>query len=474
MLFCSQAFLVFFAVIFTAYWALPWQRGRVWLLLVASFYFYASWNKWLACLIGLSTTADYLLARGMDRFRSPSLRKALVTASVGGNLGLLCYFKYANFFLRSLEEALAAAGASASLPVLRVLLPVGISFYTFEAISYTVDVYRRRISAERNLANFLLFITFFPHLVAGPIVRARDFLPQVRRAKRWDWARLQLGAEFFLMGLIKKLAIADRMAAFVDPVFANPGAYRTGALWLAVFAYALQLYGDFSGYSDMAIGLAHAFGYKLARNFNMPYLASSLAEFWRRWHISLSTWLRDYVFFPLGGSRVGFWKTARNLLVTMTLCGLWHGASWSYALFGALHGTLLTINRLFRRWTDARPRLGQLLGSKAGTAACVALTFFTFCLTLVLFRTQSLADCGVMLRRLFVVCPGEHPPGREMAVVLTYLLVGVCHWVGCQPWLGRLGVRLPSPLVGFGYAAALMAALLLAPQSGQVFIYFQF
>src|SRR5262249_21932318 len=259
MLFCSSQFLVFFGLVFAAYWILPWNRARVWLLLGASFYFYACWNHWLALIIFFSSTLDYLLARGIERlsekgpgplepqrvlppFRTGG-RKMLVAISVIANLGLLCYFKYANFFLESLQQLLRASGAELSFRPLSVLLPIGISFYTFEAINYVVDVYRGRVRAERNLANLLLFILFFPHLVAGPIVRARDFLPQIRRGKCWDWLRVQLGVQFFLMGLFKKWVIADRMAAFVDPVFADPAAYRQGALWLALIGYALQIYG---------------------------------------------------------------------------------------------------------------------------------------------------------------------------------------------------------------------------------------
>ncbi|OYV80797.1 MAG: membrane-bound O-acyltransferase family protein, partial [Planctomycetia bacterium 21-64-5] len=295
MLFCSEKFLVFFTLVFALYWAMPWHRVRIYLLLAASFYFYASWNQWLALIIGVSTTIDYFVARGIAASEDPRRRKLLLSITVVGNLSLLCYFKYANFFLHSVEQTLQAMGATSSLPVLQVILPIGISFYTFEAINYGVDVYRRHVPAERSLAHFMLFITFFPHLVAGPIVRARDFLPQINRRKQWDWARLQLGAQFFLMGLFKKLAVADRMAMFADPVFANPEQYRTTAVWLAVLAYALQIYCDFSGYTDMALGTAHMLGFKLAQNFNMPYASANISEFWRRWHISLSSWLRDYL-----------------------------------------------------------------------------------------------------------------------------------------------------------------------------------
>ncbi len=474
MLFCSQQFLIFFGLVFTAYWLLPWRRARVWLLLAASFYFYASWNKWLAVLVCGSTAVDYLIARGMEASGSPRVRKLLLAGSLVGNLGLLCYFKYANFFLQSLETALHAAGASASLPVLSVILPVGISFYTFEAINYTVDVYRRRIPAERDLGNFLLFVLFFPHLVAGPIVRARDFLPQAGRRKRWSWPRAQLGAQFFLMGLFKKLAIADRMALFADPVFADPAGHGSAAVWYAVLAYAVQIYCDFSGYTDMALGAAHLLGYKLAPNFNMPYLAANPSEFWRRWHISLSGWLRDYLFVPLGGSRGGRWLTYRNLLLTMALGGLWHGASWTFVVWGLFHGLLLIAHRVFQEFCSARPALGRLLGTAPGTALRVAATFGCVCVGWVFFRAATFGAAVEVLWRLAV--PHEGPKVQLGSHSLWWLLalVAVCHALAhTRVWQKTAG-RLPAPLMGFGYAAALTLALVLAPDMGKAFIYFQF
>jgi alginate O-acetyltransferase complex protein AlgI len=237
LLFCSQAFLYFFVCVFAVYWLLPNHSARLGWLLAASIYFYASWNHWLAGLIVASTTADYWVARLMEASSSPRHRRALLALSIGANLGLLAYFKYANFFLSSVEEALRAAGMDASFPVLKVILPIGISFYTFEAISYVTEVYRRRVPAETSLTRLLLFVTFFPHLVAGPIVRPWHFLPQLHRPKHWDWMRLHLGLQYFLLGLFKKLAIADRMALFADPVFADPGSYSTAATWAAVLAY---------------------------------------------------------------------------------------------------------------------------------------------------------------------------------------------------------------------------------------------
>ncbi len=474
MLFCSQAFLLFFIVVFLAYWATPSNRLRTAILLVASFYFYATWNKWLALVIGVSTALDYGLALGMERSASRHVRKGLLTISLTANLGLLAYFKYANFFLDSLREAMRAMGSETSLPVLNVILPIGISFYTFEAINYTVDVYRRRIPAERNLAHFLLFITFFPHLVAGPIVRSRDFLPQIRRTKRWDSARMHLGVQYFLIGLFKKLAIADRMAAFADPVFAQPGQYGSYAVWIATLAYAIQIYCDFSGYTDMAIGCAHMLGYKLSPNFNLPYCARNVSEFWRRWHISLSSWLRDYLFIPLGGSRGTAWRTNMNLMITMTLGGLWHGASWTFVVWGALHGGLLIAHRGLRTVMAKLPSAERLLLSPGGTAARVLTTLACVCVGWVFFRATSFGTALEMIRRLSWPHEGLSSPAPTDSFWATLVLGGVCQTLSYHGVWTKLVARLPEPVLGFTYATALSLSLLLASEASQPFVYFQF
>ena len=475
MLFHSPDFLPFFVVVFGAYWLLPWQNVRTWLLLVASFYFYATWNHWLALLIGVSSAADYLIGRGLDATEHFGRRKGLVAFSIVMNLGLLAYFKYANFFLDSLEAGLRAAGASVSLPTLQVILPVGISFYTFEAINYTMDVYQRRVQAERRLDHFLLFITFFPHLVAGPIVRARDFLPQITRPKRWSWTRLQLGAHFFLLGLFKKLVIADRLATLVDPVFAAPDEYKSQVVWLAVVSYAIQIYCDFSGYTDMAIGLAHAFGFKLSRNFDMPYLAANISEFWRRWHISLSSWLRDYLFIPLGGSRGTSWQTVRNLMLTMTLGGLWHGATWTFVGWGVLHGFYLVVHRQFQSLARSRPALAAAVTSTPGTALRIAATFLAVCLGWVLFRAPTFESAWTIFERLAVPTFGKSAPLPSAGVFALWAMVAVAHLVG--EWRRRRPAGLPSwpPAVqGLAYALAWTCLLLLIPGDARPFIYFQF
>lgn len=474
MLFCSAQFVLFFSAVFALYWAIPWHRGRIWLLLVSSFCFYASWNHWLALLIGVTTVMDYVLARGMDAGSSPRGRRLLLGLSLVVNLGLLAYFKYANFFLRSLEEAVHAAGAEASLPVLRVLLPIGISFYTFEAISYTVDVYRRRLAAERSLANFMLFITFFPHLVAGPIVRARDFLPQVRRRKHWNWVRMHRGLQLILLGVLKKMVVADGMAAYVDPIFNAPTQYGSAATWLAVMCYALQIYCDFSGYSDLALGTAHMLGYHLAQNFNMPYLATSIADFWHRWHMSLSTWLRDYLFIPLGGSRGGWVRTARNLMLTMVLGGLWHGASWTFVVWGGLHGILLVAHRAFRGVFTGWPALAAACQSLPGTVLRWAATLSCVLAGWVLFRARTLADAVVVLQRLVIPHDGVEFRMRGTGLWLALAAVALFHVVGYYRLWERRLESLPGPVLGWTYALLFCCAFVLATDTSKAFIYFQF
>ncbi len=473
MQFCTQKFFYFFVLVFAVYWAMPWRRVRVGLLLAASFYFYASWNKQLALLICVSTLLDYLLALGLERAVVVWRRKFLLCASLCANLGMLCYFKYTNFFLASLDEALIAAGARTWISMLDILAPIGISFYTFEAINYMVDVYRRRIRAERNLGDFMLFILFFPHLIAGPIVRARDFLAQIKRPKHFSWARMYVGVSYFLMGLVKKQAIADRMAEYVDPVFADPSLYRASAILFAALAWAIQIYCDFSGYTDMALGAAHMLGYKLSRNFNLPYLAVNISDFWRRWHISLSNWLRDYLFIPLGGSRCSRRRAAINLLITMTLGGLWHGSNWTYVFWGVLHGTYLVVHRYFRDWCMVRPRWDGALQSAVGTVLRTVLTFLCVIFGWIFFRATTFDAAWTLLRRVAVWSSGLGTPIPRQSLMSILFFVAICHIVAYwTPW--RKMWRLPAPIQGFGFASALILAQVLAPDAGKVFIYFQF
>lgn len=493
--FHTQGFLAFLLLCLMVYWLIPrrWQIVRVWVLVVASFHFYAAWSKDLAFLVLTTTVIDYCLGRLIDAFSRHRWRMLFMISSILMNLGILCYFKYRGFFLNELHELLLAAGrdpgfARLDMAVLAAFVPFGISFYTFEAISYAVDVYKGKIRAERSLPRFLLFILFFPHLVSGPIVRAGDFLTQAKRIKRFNWVRVQVGVQLFLMGAFKKMAIADRMAVFSDPIMNDPQNYNTGLCWLAVLAYALRIYCDFSGYSDMAVGAAHLFGYKLTNNFNMPYLAANVSEFWRRWHISLSTWLRDYVFIPLGGSRGSKWATDRNLMITMLLGGLWHGAAWSYVVWGAAHGLLLVIHRHFREWASQRPQLDAFLQSLPGTMLRILLTFVAVAICWVFFQPNFVYDpahpdrilnglerAGVMLERMFWLHQGGLSlPLHNRSLWYTFGFVLFCHILVATGLWQRIHARLPAPVLGFGYAVCLCVTLVLAPDGGENFIYFVF
>lgn len=476
--FHTQAFLAFFALVLAVYWTIPrrFQMTRIWVLVIASFHFYAAWSFELAFLVTGTTFLDYLFGRAMGATDRSRVRKLLACTSVCMNLGVLCYFKYRGFFLNELYEGMRALGMDpgfTKLNPLEVIVPFGISFYTFEAISYAVDVYKRKIAPEKSLPRFLLFILFFPHLVAGPIVRAGDFLVQTRRPKRWNWLRVQLGVQLFLVGAFKKMAIADRMALYCDPVFKDPEAFGTVTVWFAVLAYAVRIYCDFSGYSDMALGAAHLLGYKLTNNFNMPYLAANVSEFWRRWHISLSTWLRDYVFIPLGGSRGGTWFTRRNLLLTMLIGGLWHGAAWGYIVWGLAHGLLLVFHKVFQDFSEARPRLNAALETWAGTGMRVLVTFFCVSLCWVLFQPE-LSKALAVFGKLFSIQKGQTLLLSNWALWATVGVLLACQLILRSGLWAKMHERLPAPVLGTGYAACLCVALVLAPDAGTTFIYFQF
>lgn len=466
MLFNSVEFFFLFFGTFIGYWFIRRHRLRMLWLLGASFGFYGSWNPWLLFVIVFSAAFDFLIAQRIEASPSPQTKRLLLIVSICVSLGILGFFKYTNFLLDSAVSMFNLFGFDYRHPAFRIVLPLGISFYTFETISYVMDVYRGRLRAQRNFLDYALFIMFFPHLIAGPIVRPRHFLSQVPRAKRFDWNRLELGARLFLLGLIKKSAIADHMPALVDPVFASPADFSSGAVWIAVLCYATQIYCDFSGYSDMAVGIAHAFGFKLPQNFNMPYAACNITEFWRRWHISLSTWLRDYLYIPLGGNRYGTLTTYRNLIVTMLLGGLWHGAGWNFVFWGLYHGVLLAVHRAF-----ASSRLSEGPFKPLRTA----FTFLCVCIGWVLFRAQSMSDVGIILQRMFSWTGGQSFASAEVAIaVAAWSAVVLAHLVASYVDVIATLRRLPAPVMAGGMAAAFLLVQVLMPHRGGAFIYFQF
>ena len=481
--FQTQGFVIFFLTVATAYWLLPrrWNTARVYLLVIASFHFYAAWNASLAFLVTITATFDYLLARWMDSVEHRGRRRVLMWISILMNLGVLAYFKYRGFFLNELHDLVAWLGGTpgfTALSPLNILIPFGISFYTFEAISYAVDVFQRKVKAERSLPHFMLFILFFPHLVAGPIVRAGDFLRQAHRVKRWNWVRVQVGVQLVLLGLFKKLAIADRMAMFCDGIahdgpLVQPQNYTSSAVWLAVLAYALRIYADFSGYSDMAVGTAHLLGFKLTQNFNMPYLSRNVSEFWRRWHISLSTWLRDYVFFSITSlHKRGVVLMYVGLIVTMLLGGIWHGAAWTFVIWGLLHGAGLAVVRGFAM---LRKRFGwQMPNSFWSSIGAVFVTFHFVCVTWIFFRADSFSQAFAVFRSLGTFTTNTE--NLPLPILLIIALTFAAQWLPDNWWrrMQRSFAWLPAPAQAVLLAGLAMGLYLIASSDVVPFIYARF
>jgi len=465
-IYSSFEFFVFFGLLLAALAALGSENARRNLLLVASYVFYGWWDyRFCFMLLGI-TVVDYFVSLRMELAPDRDHRRRWLLVSLCMNLGLLAFFKYTNFLVGNLRGPLAAFGVA--LPAhLNVILPVGISFITFQTMSYSIDVYRGRLSPPRRFRDFALFAAFFPQLVAGPIVRGIFFLPQLATIHPIRLENLRVGAEIFLRGFVKKVLFADRLSIFADAVFANPALYSSPTCWLAALAYTGQIYFDFSGYTDMAIGVGRCLGFQLPENFRHPYISTNLSEFWQRWHISLSTWLRDYLYIPLGGNRRGTARTYVNLMITMLLGGLWHGASWTFVAWGALHGLGLVVHRLFGRESDEpRPWGARRLASWAGTFLFVVVCW-------VFFRAKDFPAAWAMLRKMAWIDPaGVHWFYVHALVILA--IAAVLH-VGTvlrkeRPWV----LPLDRP-TGLALACALLLVVLFfAPVGTNPFIYFQF
>jgi D-alanyl-lipoteichoic acid acyltransferase DltB (MBOAT superfamily) len=471
MLFNTVQFAVFFTLVFCGWWALQRAKiSRLVFLLLASIYFYACWNWRYVFLLLAVTVVDWALALWLERVEAPLGRKLIVAATCTVNLGVLGFWKYSNFVLETIRPFGVKHGWHVPAP-LHLVLPIGISFFSFQGLGYVVDVYRRQMTAVRSLPRFFLCKAFFSQLVAGPIVRPSVLIPQFDHPHPLDSERLGRGLQLILFGLLKKAA-ADYLAAnLVDRVFDLPEHYSSAETLFAIYGYALQIYGDFSGYTDVAIGTAALLGFDLPPNFDHPYRAHSLRDFWRRWHISLSTWLRDYLYIPLGGSRGGYWRTQRNLFLTMLLGGLWHGASWTFVIWGGMHGAWLVVERVWdtmwgRRESDPPTLLGRMIGT--------VLTFHIVCLLWVFFRADSFAAATNVLQHVYTGGPGTTnltPP------VLAVLGAGyAAHFVPDdlkERFTSAFG-RAPA----FAQAAAMVLCFYglraLAGGGTQPFIYFQF
>tara|TARA_R110002096_G_scaffold173997_12_gene349648 strand:- start:18015 stop:19424 length:1410 start_codon:yes stop_codon:yes gene_type:complete len=469
MIFSSLIFPVFFALVIGAMLLSQNSGYRKTILLVASYVFYGWWDIRFLALIWLTTSLDYFLGGRIFRTTDSRLRKRYLGFSLCLNLGILGIFKYFNFFIESANRLLTPLGWGVS--TLEIILPVGISFFTFQSMSYSIDIYRDKLKPADSFRDFALFIAFFPQLVAGPIVRAKEFLPQLRNPVRFTPANFSNGIVIFLSGLIKKALIADRLAIYVDSVYGASDTYHAATLWLALIAYSLQIFCDFSGYSEMAIGLALCLGFRLPKNFNIPYSATSIRDFWHRWHISLSAWLRDYLYISLGGNRKGRGRTYVNLMTTMVLGGLWHGASWNFVLWGFLHGGALAINRYWENAKLGWPSgwIGQFLGW------IITMTIVGF--GWLLFRIPTLSEGLTIANRMLF----DHGPGIEWiyAPLLILLpMVFVAHAVGRYRETHSLSPYPPLDLTTFKgqliVAVLLLGVLLYSPIGSSPFIYFQF
>jgi len=469
LLFNSVIFCVFMMVLLPLYWGIRHSTARKWLLLFASYAFYAHWDYRYLSLLLLSTAVDFLAGRRLARVQGRALRRFWLLASLITNLGVLAVFKYGNFLIASAAPLWAWLGVT---PLhFPDTIPVGISFYTFQTLSYTIDVYRGRTSECRSLLDFALFVSFFAQLVAGPIVRSTEFLPQLKRMTNLRAASVVSGAQLFMVGLFKKVILADNVGLYVDEVFGQPGNYSAPVLWCGACGFALQIYCDFSGYSDMAIGIGRAFGLQLPENFRAPYLARSITEFWRRWHISLSRWLRDYLYIPLGGNRRGPRRTYANLMLTMLLGGLWHGASWTFVAWGGFHGALLALERLMGWGTDAADR-----GLRRPTDWLRAvITFMLICISWVMFRADGFPQMFLYLKRMFTAWDYQSPAeaqGLFWVVTMVFLVGGQYLHHGFQI-RRRVWDPLPAPLQGL--ALATLVILLFWYRVDEIaFIYFQF
>jgi alginate O-acetyltransferase complex protein AlgI len=466
MLFDTPIFVVFLIVVVLAYWRLDF-RSQNRFLLAASYLFYGWWDWRFLCLMIGSTILDYLIAIKIEDAKNDRVRRSLLILSLVVNFSILGVFKYFNFFAGSLAHALSTVNVAVSLPFLKIILPPGISFYTFQEVAYIVDVYSRKLPASRSFVEYSLFISLFPHLIAGPIQRPSHLLPQVQQPRHWDSDKAFDGLMLILEGMFRKVVVADNCALIANAAFSGAfGKPTLPVVLLGAYAFAWQIYGDFSGYSNIARGCAQLLGFHFMVNFRQPYLAQSIQDFWRRWHISLSTWLRDYLYIPLGGNRHGERETYRNLMLTMLLGGLWHGANWTFVVWGGLQGVGLSIERKLGWGADST-------GSALKWIRRIVIFHFV-CLSWIFFRAQSLSDAWAMLKG--VTTWGWRPefPAAFLFLALFSIPMFLLD-VQVESGEAEYGFAF-APVQGrvaYGMACALLIALLGANQAN-AFIYFQF
>ncbi len=488
MLFNSTQYAIFFPIVVAIYFAIP-QRTRWAFLLVASYYFYMCWKPGYVALIAFSTLVDYVAGILMESAQSKRLKLRYLILSLCSNLGMLFFFKYYNFFNDTLRAVTSALDIGISLPATHFLLPVGLSFYTFQSLTYTIGVYRGELRAERHLGVFAAYVCFFPQLVAGPIERAKNLLPQFFEKHKFNYDDATDGLKLIIWGLFKKCVIADRLSQLVDQVYGNPTDYQGFSLAVATACFAVQIYCDFSGYSDMAVGSAQMMGFRLTENFRRPYHATSITDFWRRWHISLSTWFRDYVYIPLGGSRVSSYRRYLNIMAVFVVSGLWHGANWKFLVWGALHGAYMVFGQIS---LPLRERFAAILGLTSyprvrrlwQTLATFTLVAFAW----IFFRANSIGDAIYIARSLptgwsIILDPahmsdtlfGLGLPKSEFFLALEMIAILECgHLLQSKGNVRRMLAKRPLILRWAAYSALLWIVFFFGVFRHKEFIYFTF
>lgn len=482
MLFNSIEFAFFLPIVFALYWFVTQRSLKLQnaFLLVASYFFYGWWDWRFLFLIAFSSLIDYVVGLRLAQTSDRNKRKWWLSLSILVNIGFLGFFKYFNFFAESFAEAFTLLGEPMEASRLQIILPVGISFYTFQTLSYSIDIYRKKLEPTKDLISFFAFVSFFPQLVAGPIERATNLLPQFLRKREFKYAEGVAGCKQILWGLFKKMVIADNCAQFANAIFEDPSAHSGSTLFLGAVLFSFQIYGDFSGYSDIAIGVARLFGFKLMKNFSFPYFSRNIGEFWRRWHISLSTWFRDYLYIPIGGSRGSKWQQVRNIFIVFLVSGFWHGANWTFLCWGALHALFflpLVLMKKNRTYLDTVATRWLFPSLKEGI-----LILFTYLLTTlawVFFRAESVSDAflyfdGMLASSMFSI--PELLQQTKMKWVLVFIAgFMVLEWIGRNQEFAieRITQKWSMPLrYGFYYAIAMVIFLFKGSQ--QEFIYFQF
>ncbi|MEO7423997.1 MAG: MBOAT family O-acyltransferase [Fibrobacteria bacterium] len=472
MVFNSLTFVIFFAIVLVGHRLMPTWGAKKGLLLVASYFFYGAWNPPFVALLALATVVDWYAAKGMASLTDPRQRKLLLIVSLTANLGLLSYFKYGAFLLSNFTALLHGWGVNYAPAAPSIILPLGISFYTFETLSYTIDVYRKELRPARSFLDFALFVSFFPHLVAGPIVRAADLIPQFEREKPIRKGALGWGLFLMTLGIFQKNVLADTLLAdAANTVFGSPGPTSALDTWVGAISFAGQIFCDFAGYTTCAIGVALCFGFSLVDNFRSPYAAIGFRDFWRRWHISLSTWLRDYLYIPLGGNRLGRFRTGVALFITMLLGGLWHGAAWHFVVWGALHGLFLVIER------GLRLRFGSAGWVKTwlGRAFLGTVTFALVCLAWVFFRATDMPRAMMHVAAMLGAIPVDPilKTTTILKVVITMTALIGTHIALRDRKIENVAKAAPAPLIGALWAA-MLALIIFTQGGGDAFIYFQF